>query len=761
MSFQKFLLTISILLVLILTAFRLNAENINPSLKGKAEYYEQNLIKNHLIDGLYVPNVFLDINGNANLTAGGGADVAHAGVWTGRLLAGIAYKYGATKDESVRQSLGQLVLDGLKRLHRVTGIPGLLARGYWKGHGPTSDDRGEHHPGAPPYQDYRWVGSVSVDNYCGVMFGYSVYYDLAADENQKKQIRNEVDHLMGYVLDHNMTIVDVDGKVTEWGRWEYDPDYLGQRPLDRIMQGQMAVALSALKVAHHITGKEEYQNKYLELVNKYKFSEVKNFPEVKMPLPDVPYSDLCMVIESLYNLMRLEKDEQLSASYRTLIGNIRNLVKEGGNTFFGFAIAASLGENDADENSVKTLKLFPPDKIVHPVMNSVKSEWQGYARGSKSAIPVPMGTRPLDNDFEWKGSPYRLDGWLPGQIVSLSITKEDPMVLYAADAQGYVYRSTDGSKTWENISVGLGGAKVRSVAASNHRLRIVFAATDNGVYRSTDGGSYWRKTVTGIGEAPVKAIYTDSNDDSVLYAVTDDNRIFKSVDLGEEWHSITAGLTERHRGDLVLGVAPVKPTVLYAAMARSVFKFSLDESQPDSQPAGRWHKVSDVLPWDTRLTAFAFDSKNPDVIYAGSKEHGIAISRDGGKIWSRNYSTPVGPEFAVLSLAVDYHQPNTVYAVLGSQDILKSEDGGKSWKSANTDGLEIPRVSALFSYEHTPAIYAGTLGGLYQSTDSGKQWFNANLMPRGGKTATKEIGGGDYLLAYWMGRYYRFIGTED
>lgn len=764
MSSQKFLVMVFTVLIIALTAFRFSSENTSPygrplSLKEKAEHYEQNLLKSHLIDGLYVPNVLLDANGNADLTTSGGADVAHAGVWTGRLLAGIAYKYAATKDEIVRQNLGQLVLDGLKRLHGVTGVPGLLARGYWKGHGPTSDDRGEHHPGVPPYQDYRWVGSVSVDNYCGVMFGYGIYYDLAADENQKKQIKNEVEQLMGYVVDHNMTIVDVDGKVTEWGRWEYDPDYLGQRPLDRMMQGEMTIALSALKVAYHITGKEKYQKKYVELVNKYKIYEVNSAraePEVKIPPAAVPYSDLNMVIESLYNLMRLEKEERLLSSYRAFLENIWNLVQEGGNSFFGFSIAAGLGKKSADEKSTETLKLFPPNKIVRPVMNSIKPEWLRYAQGNKSTIPVPMGIRPLDNDFEWKASPYRLDGWLPSPIVSLSVTKEDPMVLYAVDASGYIYRSIDGSQSWENISVGLGGAKVRNVVASNRQLRIVFAATDNGVYRSTDGGSYWRQMSAGIGEVPVKAVYTDPNDNLVLYAVTDDNRIFQSVDLGEEWRSITVGLIERHRGNLVLGIAPTKPTALYAAIARAVYKFSPSEQ--------RWYKISDVLPWGTKLTAFAFNSQNPNIIYTGSEEDGITISRDGGKTWSRNYSSPIGAEFAVASLAVDYHQPNAVYAVTGSSrnsGILKSEDAGQSWKIANLDGLDIPRVSALFTYEHTPTIYAGTLGGLYQSINGGKEWFSANLAPRGGKTATREIGGGDYLLAYWMGRYYGFIGEGE
>jgi len=758
MFYQNSLGIFVILLIVYLAASPFKLLNAQPSMKEKAMHYEKNLIKNHLVDGLYVPNIYLDKEGKSDLTTTGGADVAHAGVWTGRLLGGIAYQYAVTKDESIRQNLGQLVLDGLKRLNDVNGIPGLLARGYWKGHGPTSDDRGEHHPGAPPYQDYRWVGSVSVDNYCGVMFGYGIYYDLAADEKQKKQIEEQVDQLMGYVLDHNMTIVDVDGKVTEWGHWLDDPDYLGQHPFDLITQIQMTVAMSALKVAYHITGKEKYQKKYMELVNKYKFPDVKAFPEIRIPPADVPYSDLNMVIESLYNLMRLEKNEKLLSSYRVLLENIWNLVRDSGNSFFGFAVAASLGEKNVDEKSIETLRLFPADKIVKPTMNSIKAEWQKYAQGKKSTVPVPINIRPLDNDFEWKASPFRLDGWLPATIVSLSVTEEDPMVLYAADEAGYIYRSIDGANAWQNISVGLGGAKVRNIIASNRSLRIVFAATDRGLYRSRDGGIYWERILQEV-NVGIREIYTDPNDDLVLYAVSEDNRIFESVDLGEEWHSISAGLTERYRANIVLGIAPAKPTTLYAAIARGIFKFDRKEQ--------KWHKISDILPWGTHIVCFAFDLEDSNLIYAGGRENGVVVSRDGGKTWSRNYSTPFRPfeaDFGVAALSTDYHRDHVVYAVTASQAVLESHDRGHSWTEVRLDGIDIPRVTSLFTFKNTPTIYAATLGGLYQTTPASSgslSWVSDNLTPRGGKTAMKEIGGGDYLLAYWMGRYYGFIEANE
>src|SRR5262245_33347329 len=74
------------------------------SMEEKARTLQRNLIEKHLVDGLYVSIVpagapvvhSVDDQGN----------VIHAGVWTGRYLAGVAYQYAVTKDPAVRKHGG-------------------------------------------------------------------------------------------------------------------------------------------------------------------------------------------------------------------------------------------------------------------------------------------------------------------------------------------------------------------------------------------------------------------------------------------------------------------------------------------------------------------------------------------------------------------------------------------------------------------------------------------------------------------------------
>src|SRR6185437_13669697 len=96
----------------------------NDSMEAKARILQRNLIEKHLVDGLYVSMV--PVGSPVVHTVDDPGNVIHAGVWTGRYLAGVAYQYAATKDAAVRKHGGDLLM-GLRRLQEVTGKPGLLA----------------------------------------------------------------------------------------------------------------------------------------------------------------------------------------------------------------------------------------------------------------------------------------------------------------------------------------------------------------------------------------------------------------------------------------------------------------------------------------------------------------------------------------------------------------------------------------------------------------------------------------------------------
>jgi hypothetical protein len=72
---------------------RLLAVDYRSPLREKAEYLERDLVDNHSLDGLYVSIVPSRPSGTrVPHTVNEPGNVIHAGVWTGRYLAGVGYQ---------------------------------------------------------------------------------------------------------------------------------------------------------------------------------------------------------------------------------------------------------------------------------------------------------------------------------------------------------------------------------------------------------------------------------------------------------------------------------------------------------------------------------------------------------------------------------------------------------------------------------------------------------------------------------------------
>ena len=68
------------------------------------------------------------------------------------------------------------------------------------------------------------------------------------------------------------------------------------------------------------------------------------------------------------------------------------------------------------------------------------------------------------------------------------------------------------------------------------------------------------------------------------------------------------------------------------------------------------------------------------------------------------------------------------------------------------NGWRIPRAASVFVTPH--GILASGPGGCYQSAD-GENWAELKLWRE------NETGAADFLHAYWMGRYYGFIRSNE
>jgi hypothetical protein len=487
-------------------------------LEVKARYLQRDLVDKHLLQGLYV-SIVPSVPPGANLThtVDEPGNVIHAGVWTGRYLAGVGYQYAVTKDPWVRQHGGE-ILAGLRRLQEVTGKPGLLARGYIKGHGPVvgfergGGDSVHWHQGQGPFADYRFYSDVSVDNFNAVLYGYAIYYDLAADAAQKAIIARDVDRLMTHLLDNHYRIVDLNGEVTQYGHVGIDPDPSRDAYYEKVrasLRGRPSLraclmALPDLLIAYHVTGKARYLEEYRKMIAR--FADNPEPPRDTRPyslerVARVNHSSEGQAYEALFHLMAYEKDPKLRARYQRWLDDLWEMNRMEGNPLFTYMTLAFEKDPPHGKESLDlandTLRRYPVDRRLLPVMNSIRPDMEASPypdRGNQkqAAKPIPIDQRPLDNEYAWKGNPYQMDGWLLPDVTAFEFSCDDPLVAWFSDAAGRMYLTRDGMKSWVDVSWGLVGAKVRNIRVSDRRTYVVWADTDRGVMMSRDGGMTWR-----------------------------------------------------------------------------------------------------------------------------------------------------------------------------------------------------------------------------------------------------------------------------
>ncbi len=511
-------------------------------LHEKADFFQQDLLRNHWLDGLYVSIVPVT-SGKDRLehTVHEPGNVIHAGVWTGRYLAGVGYQYAVTKDPSIRDHGGQILV-ALRRLQEVTGKPGLLARGYVKGHGPVLDyerdgrDSPEWHQGQGEYADYRWYGDVSVDNFNAILYGYAVYFDLAADPQQKAMIRHDVRRLMTHLLENHCRIVDVDGQVTRYGHVGIDPDpsrdeyyeklyagrirYYGAKSIGQLPLRASLMLLPDLLIAHHITGDDAYARYYQKIIDRFKDNQESDRridDDEQRRLARTNHSSEGQAFEALYTLIRYERAPELLVLYRRWLLELWERNWHEGNALFTYQTLALAPDyrppsqpgaaRDVTSEvpnsaaglrlSQETLARYPVDRVLRPVMNSLRSdiEQNPYSRAERplSLRPLPIDQRPLDNEYAWKGNPYIMDGWLKPAVVAMVFSFDDPQVAWFCDNRGRVYRTLDEGKSWSDVSVGLMGASVHNIVASDRRTFVLWAQTNRGYRVTRDGGVSWRE----------------------------------------------------------------------------------------------------------------------------------------------------------------------------------------------------------------------------------------------------------------------------
>ena len=192
------------------------------------------------------------------------------------------------------------------------------------------------------------------------------------------------------------------------------------------------------------------------------------------------------------------------------------------------------------------------------------------------------------------------------------------------------------------------------------------------------------------------------HDPTVLYA--GGNRVFRSTDEGQSWEAISPDLT----------------------------RAASDKLGPSGGPITR--DTSGAEHYCT-LYAFAESPHEPGVLWAGSDDGLVHLSRDGGKNW-RDVTPRDLPEWAFIrTVEPSPHEPAALYLAAtryklddNAPYLYKTTDYGESWQPITGSGgnRSIRSDDIVRVIRADPGcrgvLYAGTETGLYVSLDDGTTW---------------------------------------
>ena len=183
-------------------------------------------------------------------------------------------------------------------------------------------------------------------------------------------------------------------------------------------------------------------------------------------------------------------------------------------------------------------------------------------------------------------------------------------------AGNVVFKSTDFGKTWEQISSDL---------TTNDPEKQKDAGGPIAFENST---AEYHNTITAIAESPAQQ--------GLIWVGTDDGNLQVTTDGGKNWANVIKNLPGLAANS---GVSHVEPSRTNAKLVYvSLERHMLDDFRPyifKSADGGKsWSNIAGNLPAKAYVQVVREDSKNPNLLYAGT-ELGLFASYSGGKDWIR------------------------------------------------------------------------------------------------------------------------------
>jgi photosystem II stability/assembly factor-like uncharacterized protein len=310
----------------------------------------------------------------------------------------------------------------------------------------------------------------------------------------------------------------------------------------------------------------------------------------------------------------------------------------------------------------------------------------------------------------------------------------DDVIYFAVTGSDATLRTQDGGISWEHIAVPNPFLHEFNLVAHPITSGVVYATANapmgnlidpgenGGIYRSTNWGDDWITITTGLTDTHVTALAFHPDDPDLMLAGTRNGHIFTSTNGGDGWHwaaqpnthieRLYFNPTGTHEAWAVTAspVTHVDPPLLYRSIGADL---------------SSWEPITDA-----KMYSLVFHPTISNTMWASGGSG--YVSTDGGDTWS---ALAAGPPGEVMDMAVDPTNPTVLYAGTRHYGVFKSADSGNKWTRSN-QGLAgvVPDYMAL-SPDDPYEVYAYAHSmGLLKSSNGGGFWRSLALL--------RNVGGG-------------------
>jgi photosystem II stability/assembly factor-like uncharacterized protein len=371
----------------------------------------------------------------------------------------------------------------------------------------------------------------------------------------------------------------------------------------------------------------------------------------------------------------------------------------------------------------------------------------------------PAFSLSISNDGGYSFSDASNDGgWVHSDHHALWINPKNTQHMYLG-TDGGVYMSIDRGITWSHQNI-LPVSQFYHVQVDNQIPYNVYGGLqDNGSWRgpSSSSGGIENRDWLGVGGGDGFWVQPDDQDNNIVYAESQGGNIQRQ-DLSTNQaqfiqpQALQGDPKLRWNWNTPIVKSPVNPKVLYMG-SQFLYKtsdrgFSWTSISPDlttndtikQKQAASGGLTVDNTSAENHCTIFTIAPSPLDenLLFVGTDDGNIQITRDGGKTWdliSKNIAgIPAGTW--VSSIEPSRFSKNVVYATFDNHAYgdmksyaARSDDQGKTWTMLTGEGVQ--GYAHVIREDRVAAnlLFLGTEFGLYISNDGGKLWvlFKANL----------------------------------